>query len=84
MNIFEVFLNCESQNSSPFVKEILNAQNYWVSMKGILDKLFEENTFDSILNYVFFLSLKEHILLKNGFKLINTLALLLALLSAII
>jgi hypothetical protein len=47
MNIFEVFMNGQSHSPSPFLNEILSAQNIWTAMKSILDKLFEENTFDS-------------------------------------
>ncbi len=48
MNIFEVLLNYESPNSSPFLEGILSAQNHWVIMKTVMDKLFEEGTFDSM------------------------------------
>ena len=44
-NIFEVILN--NPDSCPFLEGILKAQNHWISMKAIFDKLFEEDTFDS-------------------------------------
>jgi len=46
-NIFELILNCEHPNSSPFLSGLVTYQNHWISMKEIFDKLFEDQEFDS-------------------------------------
>jgi hypothetical protein len=47
MNIFEIILNYESPNSSPFLEGIIVAQNNWINMKSTLDKLLDERIFES-------------------------------------
>ena len=42
MNIFELILNYDNSNSSPFIDGLVIAQNNWLNFKDILGKAIND------------------------------------------